>query len=303
MRTQSSIDLAIAARADAHYGVVDRGELLALGLSADAIGRRVRSGRLRPLHRGVYAVGHRALRPEAFWLAAVRACGDGAVLSHASAAALWQLRPSAAVVIDVSVPRAGGRRRSGVRVHRCGALRLEEVTTCSAIPITTPARTLLDLAAVQPRRVVERATDQAEVLRLFDLDALRTVVEAHRGRPGAPVLASVLDHHAVGSTLTRSELEERFLALCDAHAVPRPQINTVVCGMEVDFHWPRRRLVVELDGYRFHATRAAFERDRRRDAVLAAAGIRVLRFTHRQLTTSPGDVLRALQPRSMSSTR
>jgi very-short-patch-repair endonuclease len=304
MRTQSTIEPAIGRIADAQYGVVARAQLLALGLGADAIGRRVRCGRLRPLHRGVYAVGHLVLRREAHWLAAVLACGDGAVLSHAAAAAHWGLRPSAATRVDVMVRGAGGRRRPGLRVHRHATLLAGEITRHEAIPVTTPARTLLDLAATLPRRALERAVDQTEVLRLFDLTALAATVSAHQGRPGAPLLGAVLEQHSAGSTLTRSELEERFLRFCAARGIARPMVNTIVAGLEVDFYWPRPRLVVELDGWAFHGTRAAFERDRRRDTRLAAAGIRVLRLTDRQLATTPDDVARALQAvRSISSIR
>ena len=185
MRTQSTTEPAIGRIADAQHGVVARAQLLALGLSADAIGRRVRNGRLRPLHRGVYAVGHLVVRREAHWLAAVLACGDDAVLSHATAAAHWGLRPSAATRVDVTVRGAGGRKRPGLRVHRY-ALLPGEITTHEAIPVTTPARTLLDLAAALPRRALERAVDQTEVLRLFDLTALAATISAHQGRAGAP---------------------------------------------------------------------------------------------------------------------
>jgi very-short-patch-repair endonuclease len=304
MRTQRDIDLAVVALADSQYGIVDRPELLALGLSGDAIGRRVRSRRLRPLYRGVYAVGHRALRPEAHRLAAVRASGRGAALSHAAAAAHWGLRPSAATRIDVTVPTGAGRRaRKGIRLHRCPALLPQETTLHEGIPVTTPARTLLDLAATIPRRALERAADQAEVLQLFDGSAIDATIEAHRGRPGAPLLRVVLESHDAGSTITRSALEELFLTLCDENGIERPRVNTRIAGLEVDFHWPAHRLVVEVDGYRYHGTRRAFERDRARDATLAAAGLCVLRFSHRQLTTRPEEVARAIQPRSISSIR
>lgn len=174
-------------------------------------------------------------------------------------------------------------------------LRAEEVTVHDRVPVTTVARTMLDLAATFPRRTVERALDQAEVLRVFDLGALHAVVEAHRGRPGAPLLGAVLEQHVVGETVSRSALEEAFLALCACYGIARPRVNTRVAGLEVDFHWPRRRLVIEVDGFAFHRTRAAFERDRERDAILAAAGIRVLRFSHRQVTLRPVEVAAALR--------
>jgi len=306
MRGESSIDVRIADLADRQWGIVTRAQLRALGLSAGAVDRRIAAARLRPLHRGVYALGHRWLRREAHRLAAVLACGDGAVLSHASAAAHWGLRPSAATRIDVTVPRSGQRRRPGIRVHRHAALDAREVTIHDRVPVTTPARTLLDLAATLPRRSVERALDQAEVLRLFDATALHTVAAAHQGRPGARLLTALLEEHEAGTTLTRSELEEAFLRLCDRAGVPRPVVNGRALGFESDFAWGDHGLVVEVDGFAFHRTRGAFERDRARDAVLAAAGVRTLRFTARQVERRPVEVvaaLRAAQGRSISSTR
>ena len=150
------------------------------------------------MHRGVYAVGHRRLRREAHWLAAVLACGEGAVLSHAAAAALWALRQSAATLIDVIVPWAAPARRPGIRVHRRASLRADEVTTHDGIPVTTPARTLLDLAATFPRRTVERALEQAEILRLAGRDELHVILDRHRGRPGTPSLEAVLKDHTPG---------------------------------------------------------------------------------------------------------
>ncbi|MEZ0294545.1 MAG: type IV toxin-antitoxin system AbiEi family antitoxin domain-containing protein [Solirubrobacteraceae bacterium] len=287
MRGESSIDVRIADLADRQWGLVTRTQLRTLGLSAGAVDRRIAAARLRPLHRGVYALGHRWLRREAHRLAAVLACGDGAVLSHASAAAHWGLRPSAATRIDVTVPRSGQRRRPGIRVHRHAALGAGEVTEHESVPVTTPSRTLLDLAAALPRRSVERALDQAEVLRLFDATQLRALLAAHLRRPGTPLLRTLLDEHQAGTTLTRSELEEAFLRLCDRSGVPRPVVNGRALGFESDFASDDRALVVEVDGFAFHRTRRAFERDRTRDAVLAAAGVRTLRFTARQVERRP----------------
>lgn len=301
MRGQVDIDLAIAAFADRQHGVVARWQLVARGASPDAIDRRLGSRRLRALHRGVYAAGHAALRPEGFWIAAVLALGPAAAyLSHASAAALWGLRPPGGRRIDVTVRSGAGRRRPGLCVRRHAALAPGETAIRSAIPVTSPARTLLDVAATQPRRAVERALDQAEVLRIFDLADLQRVVAAHRGRPGAPLLAALLADGAAGSTLTRSDLEDAFLTLCDVAGLARPRVNERVVGLEVDFHWPLSRLAVEVDGFAFHRTRRAFERDRERDALLAAAGWVTQRFTHRQVIDRPDEVIRALR-RSLSS--
>jgi hypothetical protein len=190
-------------------------------------------------------------------VAAVLAAGPGAALSHASAAALWEIRPTAATKIHVSVPALGGRaKRSRIRVHRASTLKDDEVTDHHGISVTTPARTLLDLAASLPRRALERALDQAEILDLFDLTSLIALARTHAGERGAKALTRALMEHEAGTTVTRNELEEL---------------------------------------YRYHRTRKAFERDRERDAILAAAGLRTLRFTHRQLTRRPQSVLAALR--------
>ena len=287
-------DRAVATLACKQHGVVARRQLQALGLGRGAVANRLATSRLHAVYRGVYAVGHTRLSGHGRWMATVLACGPGAALSHASAAALWALRASSASVIDVAVPRAAGRGLAGVRAHRLD-LAPDEVTVLDAIPVTTVARTLLDLASVLPPRALERALDQAAVLELFDLRKLRTVLAAHPGHHGAGTLARALDGHEAGTTLTRSELEERFLALCDAHGIPRPRVNTPVAGLDVDFLFAAQRLVVEVDGFHFHRTRAAFERDRARDATLAAAGLRTLRFTQRQVIERPGLILAALR--------
>ncbi len=266
------------------------------GASGDAIDLRLRRRRLRPLHRGVYAVGHAALRREGIWMAAVLALGPGeAYLSHASAASLWGLLgTSGSGRIDVTVPRDVGRRRPNVRLHRQAALVASETTTLAGIPVTTTARTLLDLAATHPRRVVERALDQAELLRIFDLDDLRQVAARHRARPGAPLLAELLGAGDAGVNVTRSALEDAFLDLCRVAHLPQPHVNGTVLDIEVDFHWPQHGLVVEVDGFAFHRTRRAFERDRERDALLAAAGWTTHRFTRTQVLDRPHEVVRAL---------
>jgi putative AbiEi antitoxin of type IV toxin-antitoxin system/uncharacterized protein DUF559/transcriptional regulator with AbiEi antitoxin domain of type IV toxin-antitoxin system len=290
------VDPEIARLAVRQHGVVALRQLAALGVTQRAVSHRAAAGRLHRIHRGVYAVGHPRLTRHGHWMAAVLAAGPGAALSHASAAALWDIRATAATRIDVSVSAAGGRaKRPRVRVHRASTLKHDEVTDHHAIPVTTPARTLLDLAASLPRRALERALDQAEILELFDLSALTALASTHAGERGAKALTRALMEHEAGTTVTRSELEECFLALCVEHGVERPRPGARVAGLEVDFLFPTRRLVVELDGYRYHRTRSAFERDRERDAILAAAGLRTLRFTHRQLTRRPQSVLAALR--------
>jgi very-short-patch-repair endonuclease len=263
------------------HGVVAREQLRSLGLGERAIQRRIRVGWLHRVHRGVYAVGHPDLTLRGRFLAAVFSAGEGAVLSHFSAAVLWNLVPERGPRVDVTVP--GGARKGGraVIVHR-SPLSKEEVTTRDGIPVTSPARTVLDLAAVVSGRELERALDEAAYLRL-DLSGL----EPRQGRRGSAAIRRVLAGHRLGTTRTRSEMEERMLALCDRFELPRPLCNLVVEGYTVDFVWPQARLIVETDGWQAHGTRQAFETDRRRDADLITAGWRVLRITWRRLTREP----------------
>jgi very-short-patch-repair endonuclease len=220
------------------------------------------------------------LKPEGRRLAAVFACGEGAVLSHVGAAAHWGIRQSAAAVIDVTVPTsAGRRRRPGLRVHRSPRLGPADVTVHEGIPTTTIARTLVDLADVLPPQSLKRTIDEAEYQRLLDMTALLAAVESNPGRRGTRVLGLAI----APLELTRSDLEQRFLKLIERHGFPRPQVNAVIEGYEVDFAWPEHRLIVELDGYASHGRRSAFERDRLRDRRLARAGFRTLRLTDRMV--------------------
>jgi predicted transcriptional regulator of viral defense system len=280
-------DRRIARLATKQHGVVARRQLEAIGLARGAVAHRVSAGRLHRVHQGVYAVGHTVLTVNGRRMAAVLAAGPGAVLSHASAAALWEIRPTSATRIDVSVRSAGGRaKRRGLRIHRTPTLQADEITGHQGIRVTTPARTLLDLASSLPRRALERALDEAEIRDLYDRRALEAVALAHAGERGAAALERALDLDGEPA-LTKSELEELVLAICDDHVLERPAVNMEIAGLEVDFVFADRRLVVEADSWTYHRTRRAFERDRERDAILARAGYRTLRFTHRQLTRAP----------------
>jgi Transcriptional regulator, AbiEi antitoxin/AbiEi antitoxin C-terminal domain len=232
---ESGADRLIAALAQRQHGVVGRRQLLELGLGRRAIGHRLASGRLHRLHRGVYAVGHRVLSREATWMAAVLATGPGAVLSHRSAAALWGIRDSASARVDVTIPR-WSRARAGIRTYQA-LLAADEVTVRRGVPVTTPPRTLLDLAAVIGGRV-ERAVEESEMLRLTDALSLEDLVVRHRGRRGVSVIRQILDAGRIGATITRSELEARFLAFVDAERLPRPEVNarleTAAGWFEVD---------------------------------------------------------------------
>lgn len=280
--------MALAAR---QHGVVGRSQLLDAGIPAHVIDHRVRRGRLYVLHRGVYRVGPLMSDRESA-MAAVLACGEGSAVSHRSGAGLLDLllHRGAGEPVDVSVPRGYRVPARGIRVHRAPGLRADEISQVDGIPVTSPLRTLLDLATVAGERELEQALARADRQGLVTASQLSQYVEGHRGRAGTRRLAALLGRVA-GPALTRSEAEARFLALIRAAELRAPEANVVVEGFEVDFLWREERLVVEIDGQAYHASATAFERDRRRDAVLAAAGLRVVRVTWRQLTGSPTAVL------------
>lgn len=286
-------DLEIAALATRQHGVVALRQLLALQLGRRAIERRVAEGRLHRLHVGVYAVGHAAVSRHGAWMAAVLACGPRALLSHRDAAALWGLRDTARTRVDVTAPRSLDGR-PGITLHRVRRLHPEDRTSRDGIPVTSVARTLLDLAEVLPAHNLPRVAEQAERLDLLDLRAVERLLARARGRHGLRPLAAVLAGYAAAPA-TRSELERRFLQLCRQAHLPPPAINVQVAGCEVDAAWRAQRLVVELDGHAYHRTRAAFERDRARDAALQLAGYRVLRLTHRRLQDEPAQALRTVR--------
>jgi very-short-patch-repair endonuclease len=288
----NSVDRLIAALAERQHGVVSRKDLLETGVSRHAIAHRLREGRLHRLHRSVYAVGHRVLTADGRRIAARLAAGPGAVLSHRSAAAHWELRSSPA--LEVTVGTGGRRSLPGVTVHYL-PLESDEVTTERAIRVTTVPRTLFDLAAVLPKHQVERAINEAEVRGMTDLLSLGDLVERYPHRWGVAGVREILARLRFGLNIARSELESRFLALLDEAGLPRPEMNAQVPladrWIECDCLWRGRRVVVELDGRATHDTSAAFERDRARDRMLSARGWRVVRITWRQLKADPEAVL------------
>lgn len=275
--------LDLAAR---QHGVVTRAQAGAAGVAGHVLDYRVRTGLLTRIHRGVYRVGP-VTAPRMREMAAVLACGPGAVLSHGSAAGLWGI----ADVLDpeepvhVSVPRRIRGPAHGVRVHRA-AVAPRERTERYGIPVTDAPRTLLDLAAGVSALAVEAALAQAEARGLVTLDQVEARLAAHTGRGGSRGLRAALEGFG-GPALTRSKAERRLLRLLRKAEIPPPRVNAIVHGWEVDFTWPDRRVAVEVDGYEFHRGRPAFERDRRRDGVLTGAGWRVLRITWRQLERRP----------------
>jgi very-short-patch-repair endonuclease len=279
----------LRALAAAQHGVVTRKQLLEAGFTTASVRRRVANGWLKVLHRGVYQVGP---VPAAHGgeMAAVLACGPHAVLSHRSAAALWKLPAARATdrsaPAEVSVRQRDHRRRPGIRVYRPLALGADEVTTFARIPVTTPARTLLDLAGVERAKFLERALAEALVQNLTTEDEISKLLGRYPNRPGATTLRSLLAQNPE-TAFARSEAERRFRELVQRAELPRPEGNARVLGRERDFVWRAQRLVVEVDGFRYHSRQDRFENDKRRDADLVAAGFRPLRFTWRQIEEMP----------------
>jgi very-short-patch-repair endonuclease len=296
MKHRDAIDL-IRTIAERQHGVVAWRQLVTAGVDPSRIRRWRGDGRLVVQRRGVYSLGHALLSTEGRWMAAVLACGEGAVLSHHSAAVLWGLRSSGAPAIDVTVPLHGPRRRPGdLRTHRSSLAGPSFATVRSGVPVTTVAWTLLDLAAVISRHRLRRAVEQADRLELLDVCAIERAMVASPRRPGTPALRAVLDDMGVhGISLTRSDVEAALLQLCVEHGLPRPYVNHIVNGVEADFSWPTHRLIVEVDGWAYHRGRAAFASDRARDRRALAAGWRVARFTAVEVSRTPQVVAEELQ--------
>jgi very-short-patch-repair endonuclease len=283
-------DRALGELARRQHGVVARRQLAALSMSETMLRDRVARGQLLRLHRGVYALGHDRLRREGWRMAAVLAVGDGAVLSHRDAAALHGLRPPGDHARWEVTTTGRASSTKTIRVFRTVVLEGEDVEALDGIPVTSVARTLVDLAGTVSRRQLAKALGEAERQRVFDLTAIERAMAAtarRRGRGHAKLRAALAELAAVGAPVTRSELEERFVQLLDAHGLPRPQTNYGIGGMEVDAAWPAQWLVVELDGWGAHATRRAFQEDRERGNTLELAGWTVLRFTWADVTSWP----------------
>ena len=270
---------ALSRLATRQSGVVSRAQLRALGVGAGAITYWLRCRRLVPLHRGVYAVGHASLSARGRAVAALLAAGPGAVLSHETAAAVWGFG-TANENVHVTVIGREPRSRAGVISHTAERLHPDDLRRHTGLPLTAPARTLLDLAASSSLDAMVRALAEAQVLRLVtpkDLEAARARARSH---PGNATLTKAL----TTPEPTRSELERALANLIAAAGLPRPRMNARVGRHEVDALWPDHRLIVETDGWAAHGHRLAFERDRARDAELQALGYSVLRFTWRQVT-------------------
>ncbi len=290
MRAQvANRDRTIGALADRQHGVVSRAQLLAAGLSASAIGRAVRAGRLRLIYRGVYAVGHIALSDKGWWMGALLTCGDGAALSHHSAGALWQFRPRVVLPVEVITTGARGREQPRLKTHRM-RLDVSETFVRDSLRVTTPARTIVDmtgdLTARSRRELVERAQD----LRRFDPPEIAAVLARCPNRPGARALSDLIELLQPDADKARSHLERLFLALARRAHLPLPETNAIIASRRRDFVWPTHRLVVETDGYRYHTSRRAKQRDHRRDRQLTALGWRPVRFTYEEVAFEPAAV-------------
>lgn len=267
------------------HGVLTRQQLAGAGVSKGTIDRRLESGRLKPIHRGVYLVGP-VLPPFALEMAACLACGPMAVLSHRSAAAVWGFVPAGRRrTMDVIIKPGGGTRRLGITTHRPEGVEPDETTVFEGVPITTPGRTLYDIARVLRPKALERAISEAFAGGRITPDELATVGRRYAGRPGGRRLVEAIGED--GPRLTRSEAEARFIRLLSRAGLPKPRVNRVLAGYEVDFHWPEERLVVEIDGFAYHGSRRSFESDRARDADLSRAGFQVVRVTWNQLSSEP----------------
>ena len=294
-------DRRIAALAAAQHGLITRAQLLGIGLSASAVTRRLSGGRLHAVHRGVYAVGHPLLTRRGRDLAAVLACGPRAVLSHRSAGALWGLVAWSGAR-HVTAPRSRGPV-PGVVVHRTRRPVAAEMAIRDGVPCTTWARTLLDLSGDLPVHRLVRALEAAALAGLYDHAELASVLARAAGRPGAGRLREAVarGHHLTPSG-TRSALEEAFLALIRSAPRPLPEPRTNAWptlrgepGFEVDVLWESERVVVELDGRRYHELEGARQRDRARDTALARSGYRVIRLTWADVTRRPGATLRRVE--------
>ena len=277
--------MAVSELAESQHGLVTLAQLIEQGTTPRMVEVRRRTGFLHPVHRGVYAVGHRPITDEARWHAAVLACGDGALLSHRSAAAMWRVRESSTPFVDVTAPTRRGYGKPGITVHRATTLAPIDHDVCHGVPVTSVARTMIDLATVVSESSLEYAIHRAEARRMLTpADLHEILARLPRKKGTAPVRAIVGAPHHDLDARTRGPWERRFLAVCRAHEIPEPRVNEWIAldipagGLEVDFSWPLRALVVEVDEEASHRTLRARRNDPERDRALRAAGWRVVRI-------------------------
>lgn len=278
--------------AERQHGVVTRQQLLALGFGKRAIEHRVERRRLHLIAHGVYAVGWPGMTPTRRWMAAVLACGEGALLSHRSAAALWAIGSERQGVIDISVTRRCELRRPGLHVRGRPTLPPGDIVIRDGIPVTSPIRTLIDIGAELEPVGLERSVNEADKRDLVDPETLRAELDGHAGEPGVKVLRKLLDKRTF--RLSDSDLEVLFRPIATEAGLPPPLTKQIVNGFEVDFLFPELGLVVETDGLRYHRTPSTQTRDARRDRAHTLAGMTPLRFTHYEIKHEPSRVRREL---------
>jgi len=277
---------AVAWVAERQLAVITTAQLHTAGVTRGSIEWRVAGGDLHPRHRGVYLVGHPIPVPGAIELAAVLACGERAFVSHRSAARLWGLVNTPGDVVDVTVVLRRSRSRAGLRVHRVDHLAAADCGERGGIPITDPARTVIDFASTTGAEEAERAIAEAFALRLVSEAQIMAAIRRAPTRAGVARVRAILGQPG-GAKRTRSGGERAMLRLIRAAGLPEPRTNHPVAGFSADFCWPEERLIVEVDGYDFHSDRRTVERDHRRDVVHRDAGYDVLRFTGRQRDHAP----------------
>ena len=275
------IEERIAALAARQRGYVTRRQLLDIGLRSDAISYRVKSGRLIRVYTGVYAVGHLPTLPQDRAVGALLACGPGAVLSHGSAATLWGVFRRWDSPFEVTTPSA--RRRPGIRVHRA-ALTRADITTHLGVRVTSPARTLLDIAPRVTEKTRARAVNELRTSRYLHLEELGELLERCPRHPGTRRLLPFVE---TADNATRSKFERDFLAFAERFGLPRPQVNVTVAGREADVYFPEERVIVELDGYEFHSSKERFRSDRKNDADALTLDIVTVRVTTDRLEGTP----------------
>jgi very-short-patch-repair endonuclease len=272
------LNRAARALARRQHWVITRAQLLVIGYSERAIEYRIEVGWLHRIHAGVYAVDREELTLEGGFIAAVLACGEGAALSHESAAQLWQIRRRRPGPIHVSVPEGRRVSRPGIKIHRRTRF---EVTRRYGIPVTTPVCTIVDVAAGLTDELLERAVNEAINRDLVDPERLRVALDRLPHRRGARRVRALLDRDTF--VVTDTMLEQRFLPIARAAGLPKPETQAHLAGGRVDFYWPELKLIVEADSLRFHRTPAQQLNDRLRDQRNAVAGLTTLRFTHSQI--------------------
>lgn len=291
-----STDARISLIARRQFGRVSRKQLIEGGVPPAAIGRRLVAGRLIREHQGVYALPQTSELPLGAESAALLACGPAAALGDHTAAVLWRMRAGTARPVHVVIPAGRGPRNlAGVQIHRSATLTPADIRLHENLPLTSPARTLLDIAAHLPDRDLERILDEAMfALRIVRTAEIRDVLSRAGGHPGRGRLARTASEHT-SSTRTESPPEEQMLLLIRAGDLPDPELQANVLGYRLDFYWPQLRLAVEVDSYGTHGSRTRFESDRRRDArLLTELGILVIRFTTRAIEERPIEVIARL---------